>query len=322
MRNPRCGNPRPEERQGRSPLAWCGRSPRCRKACRGAGQVIARLDDSEARARVAQQQALLADAKRAPGAGEKEPGQQRRPAQAELHRPERLRHHLEHASTWPRPRRVGARPAGAGAHRAERHRHPRADRRRGQQAPRAGRREAVAGQPGVLHRRPEAADAGRPGAGVRHPAHQGRPGSAVQGRRLRRARLSPARSCASTRPPRPARARCWSTSASTTRTARCAPACSPRAHRHDRVRPRIRCCRWRRAPGQGRDVVYRVDGGKVVAQPVKLGLRNEDEGWSKRRRHRRPAPSCCPQAGRRLKPGAKVKLPVAASGQAKAAKKG
>jgi membrane fusion protein (multidrug efflux system) len=28
----------------------------------------------------------------------------------------------------------------------------------------------------------------------------------------------------------------------------------------------------------GRDVVYRVDGGKVVAQPVKLGLRNEDDG--------------------------------------------
>jgi len=28
----------------------------------------------------------------------------------------------------------------------------------------------------------------------------------------------------------------------------------------------------------GRDVVYRVDGGKVVAQPVTLGLRNEDAG--------------------------------------------
>ena len=28
----------------------------------------------------------------------------------------------------------------------------------------------------------------------------------------------------------------------------------------------------------GRDVVYRVDGGKVVAQPVKLGLKNEDLG--------------------------------------------
>lgn len=27
-----------------------------------------------------------------------------------------------------------------------------------------------------------------------------------------------------------------------------------------------------------RDVVYRVDGGKVVAQPVELGMRNEDEG--------------------------------------------
>jgi RND family efflux transporter MFP subunit len=28
----------------------------------------------------------------------------------------------------------------------------------------------------------------------------------------------------------------------------------------------------------GADVVYRVDGGKVVAVPVKLGLRNQDEG--------------------------------------------
>jgi multidrug efflux pump subunit AcrA (membrane-fusion protein) len=27
-----------------------------------------------------------------------------------------------------------------------------------------------------------------------------------------------------------------------------------------------------------RDVVYVVDAGKVVAQPVKLGLRNEDQG--------------------------------------------
>jgi hypothetical protein len=27
-----------------------------------------------------------------------------------------------------------------------------------------------------------------------------------------------------------------------------------------------------------RDVVYRVDSGKVVAQPVQLGMRSEDEG--------------------------------------------
>lgn len=30
----------------------------------------------------------------------------------------------------------------------------------------------------------------------------------------------------------------------------------------------------------GRDVVYRVDNGKVVAQPVQLGMRNEDEGMA------------------------------------------
>jgi len=29
-----------------------------------------------------------------------------------------------------------------------------------------------------------------------------------------------------------------------------------------------------------RDVVYRVDNGKVVAQPVTLGMRNEDEGMA------------------------------------------
>lgn len=29
-----------------------------------------------------------------------------------------------------------------------------------------------------------------------------------------------------------------------------------------------------------RDVVYRIDGGKVVAQPVQLGMRNEDEGMA------------------------------------------
>jgi membrane fusion protein (multidrug efflux system) len=89
----------------------------------------------------------------------------------------------------------------------------------------------------------------------------------------------PARSCASIRPPRPARARCWSISASTTRTAA--------ARRHVRqgdwstteksaAHPLLPLGAVRQE--NGRDVVYRVDGGKVVAQPVKLGLRNEDEG--------------------------------------------
>jgi len=30
----------------------------------------------------------------------------------------------------------------------------------------------------------------------------------------------------------------------------------------------------------GKDVVYTVEAGKVVSQPVKLGLRNEDEGMA------------------------------------------
>jgi hypothetical protein len=29
-----------------------------------------------------------------------------------------------------------------------------------------------------------------------------------------------------------------------------------------------------------RDVVYRVEGGKVVAQPIQLGMRNDDEGMA------------------------------------------
>ena len=61
----------------------------------------------------------------------------------------------------------------------------------------------------------------------------------------------------------------------------------------------------------GRQVVYRIADGKVVAQPVTLGLRNDDEGYAQ--------VTAGLEAGARvivaklpsLKPGAPVRLPVA-----------
>ncbi|EEF23276.1 conserved hypothetical protein, partial [Ricinus communis] len=125
----------------------------------------------------------------APGDGEEKPEQQCVTPQAEFHRAERVRHVGERRRPGTGRRRLRARPAGPRAHRAGRYDDPRAAVRRGEQAPRAGGRKAVAGQPRVLDRRPEAPDARCPGAGIRHPPHPGRPGRAVQGRRLRRPQL-------------------------------------------------------------------------------------------------------------------------------------
>ncbi|MDB5791875.1 MAG: efflux transporter periplasmic adaptor subunit [Massilia sp.] len=71
-----------------------------------------------------------------------------------------------------------------------------------------------------------------------------------------------------------------------------------------------------------RDVVYRIDGGKVVAQPVELGMRNEDEGMAE--------VTGGVQAGAVLlavpldgvKPGSQVKLATAAQPSLPAATKG
>jgi RND family efflux transporter MFP subunit len=60
----------------------------------------------------------------------------------------------------------------------------------------------------------------------------------------------------------------------------------------------------------GRQVVYRIADGKVVAQPVTLGLRNDDEGYAQ--------VTAGLEAGARvivaklpsLKPGAAVRLPA------------
>jgi RND family efflux transporter MFP subunit len=69
----------------------------------------------------------------------------------------------------------------------------------------------------------------------------------------------------------------------------------------------------------GRDVVYRVDGGKVVAQPVRLGLKNEDEGLVEALDGIDAGATVLAVKLDGVKPGEKVKLPAAA---APAAKKG
>jgi RND family efflux transporter MFP subunit len=69
----------------------------------------------------------------------------------------------------------------------------------------------------------------------------------------------------------------------------------------------------------GRDVVYRVDGGKVVAQPVKLGLRNDDDGLVEAVDGIAPGAVVLSVKLDGLKPGDKVKLPEA---PAELAKKG
>jgi RND family efflux transporter MFP subunit len=61
----------------------------------------------------------------------------------------------------------------------------------------------------------------------------------------------------------------------------------------------------------GRDVVYRVDGGKVVAQPVKLGLRNDDDGLVEAVDGIAPGAVVLSVKLDGLKPGDKVKLPEA-----------
>jgi RND family efflux transporter MFP subunit len=59
----------------------------------------------------------------------------------------------------------------------------------------------------------------------------------------------------------------------------------------------------------GRDVVWRIDGGKIVAQPVKLGLRNEDEGLVEAVDGIAAGSTVMAVKLDGLKPGDKVKLP-------------
>jgi RND family efflux transporter MFP subunit len=66
----------------------------------------------------------------------------------------------------------------------------------------------------------------------------------------------------------------------------------------------------------GRDVVYRVDGGKVAAVPVKLGLKNEDEGLVEALDGIAAGATVLAVKLDGVKPGAKVKLPAAAAAPA------
>jgi len=59
----------------------------------------------------------------------------------------------------------------------------------------------------------------------------------------------------------------------------------------------------------GRDVVYRIDNGKIVAQPVKLGLRNQDEGVVEALEGVDAGMTVLAVPLDGIKPGSKVKLP-------------
>jgi membrane fusion protein, multidrug efflux system len=73
----------------------------------------------------------------------------------------------------------------------------------------------------------------------------------------------------------------------------------------------------------GRDVVYRVDNGKIVAQPVTLGLRNQDAGLVEALDGAQDGMTVLAVPLDGIKPGSKVKLPDASTADAAAlAKKG
>jgi membrane fusion protein (multidrug efflux system) len=71
---------------------------------------------------------------------------------------------------------------------------------------------------------------------------------------------------------------------------------------------------------KGGDAVYRIDGGKVVAQPVKLGLRNGDEGLVEALDGIAAGATVLALPLDGIKPGDRVKLPASASAPAAAAK--
>ncbi|WP_075793224.1 efflux RND transporter periplasmic adaptor subunit [Massilia putida] len=72
----------------------------------------------------------------------------------------------------------------------------------------------------------------------------------------------------------------------------------------------------------GRDVVYRVDGGKVVVQPVTLGLRNQDAGLVEALDGAAAGMTVLAVPLDGIKPGSLVKLPDAATAAATPAPKG
>jgi membrane fusion protein (multidrug efflux system) len=67
----------------------------------------------------------------------------------------------------------------------------------------------------------------------------------------------------------------------------------------------------------GKDVVYRVDGGKVVVLPVRLGLKNEDEGLIEALDGVQAGATVLAVKLDGVKPGEKARLPAAATATAK-----
>lgn len=63
---------------------------------------------------------------------------------------------------------------------------------------------------------------------------------------------------------------------------------------------------------QGKQVVYKIENGKVVAQPVKLGLRNDDEGYAEVVGGLDKGANVIVSKLNAVKPGAQVKLPASA----------
>ena len=64
---------------------------------------------------------------------------------------------------------------------------------------------------------------------------------------------------------------------------------------------------------QGKQVVYKIENGKVVAQPVTLGLRNEDEGYVEVTDGLDKGAHVIVSKLNAVKPGAQVKLPATAT---------
>ena len=70
---------------------------------------------------------------------------------------------------------------------------------------------------------------------------------------------------------------------------------------------------------KGQQVVYKIEGGKVVAQPVRLGLRNEDEGYAEVTAGLDKGASVIISRLDSVKPGSQVKLSAPPASAANAA---
>ncbi len=71
-----------------------------------------------------------------------------------------------------------------------------------------------------------------------------------------------------------------------------------------------------RSDKQGQQIVYKIEQGKLLAQPVKLGLRNEDEGYAEVVDGLAQGTHVIVSRLDSLKPGTAVKLPASASAAA------